>query len=55
MLHSILSYLDIAADIYNNRTVYTDGSDKISFAQLKSAAASIGKADMYTLRLAIWG
>ena len=44
MLRSILSYLDIAADIYDNRTVYTDGSDRISFAQLKSAAASIGTA-----------
>ena len=44
MLHSILSYLDIAADIYNNRTAYTDGSDKIRFAQLKRAASSIGTA-----------
>ena len=42
MLYSILSYLDKAAAVYNDRTVYTDGADEISFAQLKKTAESIG-------------
>ena len=44
MLYSILSYLDKAAAVYNDRTVYTDGADEISFAQLKKTAESIGTA-----------
>ena len=42
MINSILSYLDRAAALYSDRTIYTDGNDEISFAQLRAAAASIG-------------
>lgn len=41
-MYSILTYLDHAASVYQDRTVYSDGTDTISFGRLKKIAESIG-------------
>ncbi len=41
-MYSVLSYLENAAALYGDRTIYAEGENKISFAGLRDSARAVG-------------